>query len=64
MGCRCNERQQAIGRASVAFVQGRIVDATREIGFVGRTLAADVRSGDLRRAATQQLARMRLVKRA
>ncbi|NEW96629.1 hypothetical protein DY467_07555 [Rhodopseudomonas sp. BR0G17] len=59
MGCRCNERRQAIGRAAGAIVRGDLRSASAAGQFVARTLAQDARSGALRQAAAAQLARLR-----
>jgi hypothetical protein len=63
MGCRCNERKQAISRAASAVTRGDLKTVAQSAGFVTRTLAQDVRSGALRQAATQNLARLRTIKR-
>lgn len=59
MGCRCNERQQAIVRGASAIVRGDLRTAASSAGYVARTLAQDSRSGALRSAAAAQLARLR-----
>lgn len=59
MGCRCNERSAALGRAMRAVARGDAGTVKRSLGFVGRTFAEDARSGALRQAATQKLAQLR-----
>jgi hypothetical protein len=59
MGCRCNERKQAITRGMSAAVRGDVRQAAGAVGFVARTLTDDARSGALRTAATAQLAQLR-----
>jgi hypothetical protein len=63
MGCKCNERRQAIGRAVVAVTRGDLKTAATSAAYVGRTLAQDAQSGALRQAAMQNLARLRGLKR-
>ena len=59
MACRCAERMRAMRTAVKAMVRGDVKIVGKEAGFVARTFAADMRSGDLRRAAVQQLSRLR-----
>jgi hypothetical protein len=59
MGCRCNERKQAIVRGVSAAVRGDAKSTAEAVGFVARTLSQDVRSGALRTAAGNQLAQLR-----
>lgn len=59
MGCRCNERKDAIVRGVSAAVRGDVKGAATAAAFVSRTLAQDARSGALRTAAASQLARLR-----
>jgi hypothetical protein len=59
MACRCAERMLAMRTAVKAMVHGDVQAVGKEAGFVVRTLAEDTRSGDLRRAAVQQLSRLR-----
>lgn len=63
MGCRCNERKQAIVRGMSAAVRGDAKSVAGAAGFVARTLVEDARSGALRTAASTQLAKLRLPKR-
>ncbi|WIG52497.1 MAG: hypothetical protein OJF48_003416 [Afipia sp.] len=58
MGCRCNERKQAISRGAAAAVRGDVKAAASSAAYVARTLAQDARSGALRAAAANQLSRM------
>jgi hypothetical protein len=55
MGCHCQERREALGRAAVAVVRGQMRVATREVGLVGRSAVAD-----LRIARQQAVARLNL----
>ncbi|MGX9947274.1 hypothetical protein [Bradyrhizobium sp. BTAi1] len=59
MGCRCNERKQAIVRGVSAAVRGDVKTLAESAGFVARTLSQDARSGALRTAASNQLALLR-----
>jgi hypothetical protein len=59
MGCRCRERTDALHRARQAVVRGEFRAAAGAIGFVGRTLIEDARSGDLRAAAGARLNAMK-----
>ena len=59
MGCRCNERKQAIVRGLSAAVRGDVKGVTQSAAFVSRTLVQDARSGALRTAAAAKLASMR-----
>lgn len=59
MGCRCNQRGQAISKGASALARGNLAGAGKAAAYVGRTLAQDVRSGDLQRAARQRLADLR-----
>jgi hypothetical protein len=59
MGCRCNERKQAIARGVSAAVRGDVKSAAEAASFVARTLTQDARSGALRTAAGNQLANIR-----
>lgn len=59
MGCRCAERARAISAAVAAVKAGDIGAIKQNVGYVGRTLVEDARSGDLRRAAEQRLAGIR-----
>lgn len=63
MGCRCNERGQALTRAVSSAIRGQVKAVTRELGFVGKTAVDDLRSGAMRQAATAKLAAMRLIRR-
>jgi hypothetical protein len=63
MGCRCNERKQAIVRGVSAAVRGDMKGAAQSAAFVSRTLVQDARSGALRTAAASKLASMRPIKR-
>ena len=58
MGCKCNERRQAIGRAVVAVANGDGKAVVAAAAYVGRTVAQDVQSGALKQAALQNLARL------
>lgn len=60
MGCRCNERRTAIGHAAAALARGHVRAAAGNLGFVGRTLAQDLRSQATRREMALKVARMRL----
>lgn len=59
MGCRCQERGEALRRAAASAARGEIRDVVRELSFVGRTLNEDRRSGELARAAVARLAVLR-----
>jgi hypothetical protein len=59
MGCRCNERKQAIVRGVSAAVRGDVKTAAEAAAFTARTLTQDARSGALRTAAGNQLAQLR-----
>jgi len=59
MGCRCNERKQAIVRGVSAAVRGDMKSAAQSAAFVSRTLVQDARSGALRTAAAAKLATLR-----
>jgi len=59
MGCRCNERKQAIVRGVSAAVRGDAKGAVQSAAFVSRTLVQDARSGALRAAAAAKLASLR-----
>ncbi len=59
MGCRCNERKQAIVRGVSAAARGDVQGAASSAAYVVRTLVEDARSGDLRAAAAARLASMR-----
>lgn len=63
MGCRCNERKQAIVRGVSAAVRGDVKGAAQSAAFVSRTLVQDARSGALRTAAASKLASLRNIKR-
>jgi hypothetical protein len=58
MGCRCNERKQAIVRGMSAAVRGDAKSVAGAAGFVARTLREDARTGALRTAATARLAQL------
>ncbi|WP_316235479.1 hypothetical protein [Bradyrhizobium sp. SZCCHNR1085] len=59
MACRCVERTQAIATGAAALARGDLKTLAEKAAFVGRTLAEDARSGALRQAAQQQLARIK-----
>jgi len=59
MGCRCNERKAMIMKAMSEAMRGDVRQVVSSASFVGRTLAQDARSGELRRAAAQQLAALK-----
>jgi hypothetical protein len=59
MGCRCNERKQAIVRGVSAVARGDAKGAVQSAAYVSRTLVEDTRSGALRAAAAQKLASIR-----
>lgn len=61
MGCRCNERADALRRGAVAAARGDARAAVREAGFVVRTMAQDMRNDPaaLARAARARLAQLR-----
>ncbi len=59
MGCRCNERKQAIMRGVSAAVRGDAKGAVQSAAYVSRTLIEDARSGALRTAAAERLASLR-----
>lgn len=59
MGCRCNERAQAILRGVSAVARGDVKGAVKPAAYVARTLVEDARSGALRAAAAQKLAVIR-----
>ncbi|WP_315792423.1 MULTISPECIES: hypothetical protein [unclassified Bradyrhizobium] len=59
MGCRCNERKQAIVRGVSAAVRGDAKGAAQSAAYVSRTLIEDARSGALRTAAAERLASLR-----
>lgn len=59
MGCRCSERTDVLRRATAAIKRGDVKSAAAHVGFVGRTLVEDARSGDLKRAAQTRLAQLR-----
>lgn len=59
MGCRCNERGQAIVRGAAALGRGDLRTAATSAAFVVRTTAEDARTGALRASAAAQLARLR-----
>jgi hypothetical protein len=59
MACRCAERAASIRRVAAEVVRGNVKNVSRETADNVRTFIAAVRSGDLRRAATQRLAAMR-----
>ena len=63
MGCRCNERTDALRRAAVAARRGDVRAGVRDVAFVGRTLFEDAMSGALKREASAQLARLRGLRR-
>lgn len=56
MGCKCAERQRALGNAGSALVRGQVREVGRAVGFVGRSLAADLRSAEARRAMARHAA--------
>jgi hypothetical protein len=62
MGCRCNERQEALDRAGTALARGDVRALGREAGFVARTTVEDLRAGALQREALIRLARLRFGK--
>jgi hypothetical protein len=59
MGCRCKERGQALSTAVTSLARGQVAGVGRQLGFVGRTLVQDARSGALRDAAAARLAQLR-----
>ena len=59
MGCRCRERTDALRRATAALKRGEVREAVADVGYVGRTMVEDARSGDLRRAAQQRLGELK-----
>ena len=59
MGCRCNERRDAMREGAAAAVRGNVAGAKQAATFVSRTLIEDVRRGELQRAAMQRLADLR-----
>jgi len=59
MGCRCNERAEALRNAVKAGARGDVVAAARDLSFIGKTLREDVRSGDLVRLARHRLSVLR-----
>ncbi len=59
MGCRCNERADALRRVVSETARGDIRSAGRDLAFVGKTLRDDLRSGAIARLATQRLALLR-----
>lgn len=59
MGCRCNERAQALRSAVKAGARGDVAAVARDLSFIGKTLREDVRSGDLARVALQRLSVLR-----
>jgi hypothetical protein len=54
MGCRCQERREALGRVASAVARGQMRTASREVSLVGRTAVADLRA--VRQAAVNRLA--------
>ena len=59
MGCRCNERRDAMREGAAAAVRGDAASVKQAATFVSRTLIEDVRRGELRRSAMQRLADLR-----
>ncbi|WP_315701305.1 MULTISPECIES: hypothetical protein [unclassified Bradyrhizobium] len=59
MGCRCNERKQAINSGVSAVARGDVKGAASSAAFVSRTLVEDARSGALRAAAAAKLASLK-----
>jgi hypothetical protein len=59
MGCRCNERAEALRRVVHAGARVEVRAVAREAAFVGRTLREDLRSGALARSAMQRLSLLR-----
>jgi alkyl hydroperoxide reductase subunit AhpC len=59
MGCRCQERADAMRRAVVAGNRGEVRAIVRETAYVGRTLREDLRSGALLRAAQNRVSLFR-----
>ncbi|WP_315728793.1 MULTISPECIES: hypothetical protein [unclassified Bradyrhizobium] len=59
MACRCAERKQAIVAGAAALARGDLQATKAQAVFVARTLVQDARSGALRQAAAQQLARLK-----
>lgn len=59
MACRCAERGQQLRRAVSSLTRGDVKTAARDVAAAGKSLAQDVRSGDLRKAGMQRLAQMR-----
>jgi hypothetical protein len=59
MGCRCNERKDAIVRGVSAVARGDAKGAAKSAAYVARTLVEDTRSGTLRAAAAQKLTAIR-----
>jgi hypothetical protein len=64
MGCRCQERRVAITRAAGAVLRGDVNTAARNVAFVGRSAAEDIRNAALRRDMAMRLARLRMPRRA
>lgn len=56
MGCGCADRQKALAGARASLGRGEVTKAMRQIGTVGRSLAADLRSPQARRAMALRLA--------
>lgn len=63
MGCRCNERREAIGRAIGAAVRGDTSAVRREVDFVGRSAVEDMRLALTRRQMVSRLAGLRIARR-
>lgn len=59
MGCRCNERKDAILRGVSAVARGDAKGAVSSAAYVSRTLVEDARSGALRAAAAAKLANIK-----
>ena len=62
MGCRCQERREAIGRGVIALVRGDIAAVRSAAAFVGRSAAEDLRTMELRRKLSQQVAKAQLIR--
>jgi hypothetical protein len=63
MGCRCNERRAAIGRAIGSAIRGDVASVRREVDFVGRSAAEDARAALTRRQMVSRLAGLRIARR-
>ena len=59
MGCRCNERRDAMRQGAAAAMRGNAAGVKQAATFVSRTLIEDVRRSGLQRSAMQRLADLR-----